>query len=107
VPHGGQNPIEPVMLGCAVIHGPHVHNFADVYVALDALPEAAPPAADAAALAAAVSALLADGHLRDRRVAAAGAALRPLTGALAATWSALSPYLPAPVPPAEVAASAP
>ena len=36
VPHGGQNPIEPAKLGAAILHGPHVHNFVDVYAALDA-----------------------------------------------------------------------
>jgi 3-deoxy-D-manno-octulosonic-acid transferase len=35
VPHGGQNPIEPAKLGAAILHGPHVHNFTDVYAALD------------------------------------------------------------------------
>ena len=34
--HGGQNPIEPAKLGAAILHGPHVQNFADVYAALDA-----------------------------------------------------------------------
>ena len=33
---GGQNPIEPAMLGCAVLHGPAVENFREVYTALDA-----------------------------------------------------------------------
>ena len=27
VPHGGQNPIEPARLGCAILHGRHMHNF--------------------------------------------------------------------------------
>ncbi len=31
---GGQNPIEPAKLGCAVLHGPHVGNFAEAYRAL-------------------------------------------------------------------------
>ncbi len=31
VPHGGQNPIEPTILDCAIIHGPHTHNLADIY----------------------------------------------------------------------------
>jgi 3-deoxy-D-manno-octulosonic-acid transferase len=35
VKHGGQNPIEAIKLGAAVVHGPHVFNFADVYSALD------------------------------------------------------------------------
>ena len=34
--HGGQNPIEPVKLGAAILHGPHVWNFAEIYAALDA-----------------------------------------------------------------------
>ncbi len=31
---GGHNPYEPVQLGCAVIHGPHVFNFAEIYTRL-------------------------------------------------------------------------
>src|ERR1700716_2299371 len=34
VEHGGQNTIEAVKLGAAVVHGPHVFNFTDVYEAL-------------------------------------------------------------------------
>ena len=35
VPRGGQNPIEPAKLGSAILHGPHVHNFSEVYSAID------------------------------------------------------------------------
>ncbi len=108
VRHGGQNPIEPVGLGSAVLHGPHVHNFADVYAALDALADAAPAVSDAASLAAAADALLSDPSLREQRVAAARAALAPFTGALTATWTALQPYLgPPPERAGKRAASAP
>jgi 3-deoxy-D-manno-octulosonic-acid transferase len=31
IKHGGQNPIEPVMYGCNVIHGPNVWNFEEIY----------------------------------------------------------------------------
>lgn len=31
VEHGGQNPLEPARLACAIISGPHVHNFAEIY----------------------------------------------------------------------------
>ena len=36
VEHGGQNPIEAAKLGAAILHGPHVWNFAEVYSVLDA-----------------------------------------------------------------------
>ena len=35
VPHGGQNPIEGIKLGAAILHGPHVFNFSDIYESLD------------------------------------------------------------------------
>ncbi|WP_298438242.1 3-deoxy-D-manno-octulosonic acid transferase [uncultured Jannaschia sp.] len=28
---GGHNPFEPAALGSAIVHGPHIHNFADIY----------------------------------------------------------------------------
>src|SRR6185437_16240910 len=36
VGHGGQNPIEAAKHGAAILHGPHVWNFAEIYAALDA-----------------------------------------------------------------------
>lgn len=33
---GGHNPFEPAALGSAVLHGPHVQNFADIYARLTA-----------------------------------------------------------------------
>jgi 3-deoxy-D-manno-octulosonic-acid transferase len=34
VPHGGQNPLEPARLHCAVLAGPHTANFAPAYEAI-------------------------------------------------------------------------
>jgi 3-deoxy-D-manno-octulosonic-acid transferase len=51
---GGHNPYEPLALGCHVLHGPNVHNFAEDYAALATLPTCH-PAHDAAALARAVA----------------------------------------------------
>lgn len=95
VPNGGQNPIEAVRLDTAVLHGPHVQNFAEIYRYLDDATAAA-RIADAAALAAAVDALLADPRTAAERAKAASRALAPLAGALQATLGALEPYLAAP-----------
>ena len=31
IKHGGQNPLEPAMLGCNILHGPYVNNFKEIY----------------------------------------------------------------------------
>ena len=33
----GQNPIEPARLGCKILHGPYVSNFAEIYDYLNKL----------------------------------------------------------------------
>src|SRR6201994_1151911 len=65
VEHGGQNPIEAVKLGAAVVHGPHVFNFTDVYEALDGA-GGARRADDPEALTRQLGELLADAAVRDR-----------------------------------------
>lgn len=92
IPHGGQNPIEPLRLGAAVLHGPHVQNFTDIYEAIDS-DDGAACVADAVALAAAVDTLLADRALSQAAAAKAIAALGPFSGALERTIEALAPYL--------------
>ena len=57
--HGGQNPIEPIKLGAAILHGPHVWNFAEIYAALDQS-HGAEQVADVGKLAVRVGALLKD-----------------------------------------------
>ncbi len=58
-PGGGQNPLEPARLGCAIAAGPHAANFAD-HVALLREAGALTQVADVPALAAFVSAMLDD-----------------------------------------------
>jgi 3-deoxy-D-manno-octulosonic-acid transferase len=89
---GGQNPIEPAKLGAAILHGPHVWNFAEVYAALDQA-HGAEPVDDAARLAAGFAAWLADPAARERAAKAARATVEKLSGALERTLAALEPYL--------------
>jgi 3-deoxy-D-manno-octulosonic-acid transferase len=90
--HGGQNPIEAIRLGAAIIHGPHVWNFAEIYAALDAA-RGAQPVADEEALAAQLGAWLADPAARQAAAEAATVTIKKLGGALDRTWAALDPYL--------------
>jgi len=91
VPHGGQNPIEPAKLGAAILHGPHVWNFADIYQSLD-LARGAEPVLDADRLTAAFAAMLGDLQARARSVAAARQTVEALGGALERTLQSLDPY---------------
>jgi 3-deoxy-D-manno-octulosonic-acid transferase len=54
---GGHNPFEPAALGSAILHGPHVDNFADIYERLRAA-GGSREVADAEALAVALDAVL-------------------------------------------------
>jgi 3-deoxy-D-manno-octulosonic-acid transferase len=89
---GGQNPIEPTRLDAAILHGPNVQNFAQVYRALDEA-GGARMVADAGELATALADLLLDAP-RSRAMAAAGnAALRPFEGAVERTLAILDPFI--------------
>ncbi|NVO17126.1 MAG: 3-deoxy-D-manno-octulosonic acid transferase [Rhodoplanes sp.] len=92
IPHGGQNPIEPIKLGAAVLHGPHVKNFADIYAALDHA-GGAQPVADGDDLARRLALLLADQEARARLAAAGERTVQILAGAVERTMAALEPYL--------------
>ena len=92
VPHGGQNPIEPAKLGAALLHGPYVHNFEEIYAMIDAAGGAI-VAHDAQELAESVGGLLRDtAALRDtaRR---ANEAVLSIGGALQRTMAEIAPYL--------------
>jgi 3-deoxy-D-manno-octulosonic-acid transferase len=92
VRHGGQNPIEAAKLGAAIIHGPHVSNFAEVYAALDAA-RGAERVNDSDQLTAALAAWLTDPAARMEAAEAARATVASLGGALERTLQALEPYL--------------
>ena len=59
VSHGGQNPLEPARLDNAILHGPHIGNFSEIYEGMDAT-SAALRIESAEALGSAVEALLQD-----------------------------------------------
>ena len=92
VEHGGQNPIEAIRLGAAVVHGPHVWNFAEIYATLDAA-NGAKLVADEEALTVQLNAWLANPAARTAIAEAGAKTVRQLGGALDRTLAALDPYL--------------
>jgi 3-deoxy-D-manno-octulosonic-acid transferase len=92
VRHGGQNPIEAAKLGAAILHGPHVWNFAEIYSKLDTS-GGAELVTDTGKLAVCIGAWLTDPDARHSVAQAGLAAMTTLSGALDRTMAALDPYL--------------
>src|SRR3954463_3506465 len=92
VEHGGQNPIEAIKLGAAIVHGPHVFNFTELYDALDAA-GGAKRADTQEALVKQFGQMLADSKAREAVLTAATRMVERLGGALERTLAALEPYL--------------
>src|SRR5947207_1888525 len=84
VRHGGPNPIEAAKLGAAILHGPHVWNFNEIYSALgDA--RGAEEVLDVNRLAVRIGAWLPDAAARKQAPAAGLATVEQLGGALRRT----------------------
>ncbi|MGO4704755.1 3-deoxy-D-manno-octulosonic acid transferase [Microvirga sp. 2MCAF38] len=92
IEHGGQNPIEPAKLGAAILHGQHVHNFADVYAALDAA-RGALLIKDSSTLARALSQLLSNTALTRQMARAASEAVQTMGGAVDRTMQSIEPFI--------------
>lgn len=92
VSHGGQNPLEPARLGCAIIHGPNVSNFSRICDEL-AQAGAARMVAQEEDLAGAVRDLLENEEARTRLSAAAEAYGRSQSESLERIFEALRPLL--------------
>lgn len=114
IPHGGQNPIEGISHGTALLTGPHTHNFRSEYQALQKAGGVI-EVDSAAAIAASALRLLTDDGARAAMTAKASAAANAMRGALERTLAGVLPLMPPAVPvvppqpqlPAEGASSAP
>jgi 3-deoxy-D-manno-octulosonic-acid transferase len=93
VPHGGQNPVEAIKLGAAVLTGPHWRNFRDAYEEL-LQAEGCRQVTDAASLAEGALFLLTNTAARDAMMANAERAIAAMGGALPRTILALERFLP-------------
>jgi 3-deoxy-D-manno-octulosonic-acid transferase len=92
VRHGGQNPIEAAKLGAAILHGPYVGNFTEIYAALDDV-HGAEEINDVNRLTVRFGAFLTDAKTRGAVSKAARETVELLGGALDRTLAALEPYL--------------
>ncbi len=92
VPRGGQNPIEPVRLDSAILHGPHTGNFTQVYAALDRAGGAS-VVANGGELTDLVGQLLADRRQLARMARIGQEALAPFEGAVGRTLAVLDPFV--------------
>ena len=92
IEHGGQNPIEAAKLGAAILHGPHVWNFAEIYAALDNA-HGAELVLDAGRLTAGFGAWLNDAKTAAHVANVGRATVDALGGALEHTLHSLDPYL--------------
>jgi 3-deoxy-D-manno-octulosonic-acid transferase len=89
---GGQNPIEAAKLNCAILHGPHVGNFREVYAELDA-GQAAFLVNDGRTLTESVRWLLSDAQALRRAARNAAHVAEEHSGATARVMQAIKPYL--------------
>ncbi len=90
---GGQNPIEAAKLASAILHGPQVANFVEVYALLDEAGGAA-AAHDAEELGAMLTRLFADPARLRAMARAAAKAVETRGGAVDRVMQALAPFLP-------------
>ena len=89
---GGQNPIEPAKLGAAILHGPDVSNFTDVYAEF-ARRGGARQVNDIEDFARALTQLLGDARRMREMSRAAGEAVDALVGACDNIMNAIEPYV--------------
>jgi len=93
IERGGQNPVEPIKLGAAVLTGPNWQNFRDSYTEL-LKASGCKEVGNAASLADAALGLLKDERARKEMTRRAEAAIAAMSGALPRTLAEIEPYLP-------------
>ena len=97
VAHGGHNPMEAARLGCAIMHGPHMANFASMAATLHHA-NASIEVSDAATLAARTAELLASQELRCNHINRAETVASQGAAAIDRVYSTISDWLSDPPP---------
>ena len=92
IPHGGQNPIEPALLGVPILHGPHMFNFAAAIASFGRM-DAARFVEDSYGLAEHLADILGRPDVRARMGAAAKSIAESERGVIDRVMAALEPSL--------------
>ncbi len=92
VNHGGQNPLEPARLDCAIVTGPNIYNFKDIYAEM-LLNDCVIIIKDENELAEKVDALLSSREFHDRLSTNATHFVQSKTGIINNYMQQLDPYL--------------
>ncbi|QTP64380.1 3-deoxy-D-manno-octulosonic acid transferase [Candidatus Liberibacter africanus] len=89
---GGQNPLEAIMLGCAVLSGPNVENFHDIYLKMVSSGSVC-MVEEVETLANTVYSLLSQSKLRYKMINTAMNEVKKMQGPLDITLHSLDPYI--------------
>lgn len=93
IPHGGQNPVEAIQLGCAVVHGPHMFNFSEIMTDL-VQAGGALEVNDGAELASAAAGLYKKPEALKALVDAQGSVVAAKAGVLDSVLGQIMPFVP-------------
>lgn len=92
VPHGGQNPLEAARLDCAILYGPHMHNFTEITEEFERR-HASIPVATKEELCATIDEIMQDHERQEALIQASKALIEEKTGLVDKIIEEIHPFI--------------